>query len=404
MTRSATLTGGVPPGGRRPAAPVASILLALPLVTMGCGKEDPAGEGARSPEEAVVFDVVSPPVFAIGVVEGRPEEQFQSIQALGVWGDSLVGVFDSGAREVRYFNLGGDFLGRSGGRGQGPGELMFPLWSWVETDGRIGVFDQNRHRVVVLGPSRTHEDLPVPIGAEVLPEPEPGTPPDVIWPRSRLGDSWLVSLGELRFPAPPGETIEPRESFVVVRDGEVQASAGIDLYSVVWYTTRAGDMIRMPLDLVPANVASANRGTVAVLDPRNARILTIDHGLEWREIPLARRCPGVPAVFLEDSDEGAERRGNIPLREFQEIVPECSGAYDRVALTGDRRVWVRMTPEAGGDTEGHVRWNVVDLAEGVLGVARLPRNFTPMDVAGGVLYGRWIDSLGVHYVHGYGLR
>lgn len=370
----------------------------------GCGHSDDGNDPALVLPENLVYDVGSHPVFAVGAVEGQPEEEFESIRAVAVWGDSLIGVFDSRAHEVRYFDLDARFLGRVGGRGQGPGELVSPLWTWVERDGRLGVFDEGQRRIKVYGPAGEFEDLHVPLDPEALPEPEPGTPPDLIWPRGRIGDAWFLSLVELSHFPPEGGTFQPRESFMVLRAGDLQGAVGRDVYSITWYTTRAGEHLRIPREVVPDHVASLNRELGAVLDPQNSRVFVIDRALEWREITLKERCPRVPDVFFEESEEGAERRGGIPLGEFREVVPACAGAYDRVAVTGDQRIWVRLAPDPSIDQEESESWKVIDAREGLLGIARLPRNFTPMDVASDVLYGRWIDEFGVHYLHGYELR
>ena len=76
--------------------------------------------------------------------------------------------------------------------------------------------------------------------------------------------------------------------------------------------------------------------------------------------------------------------------------------YDRLAVTGDGRAWVRLTVGGDEEPEKH-RWAVVEGPDEPVRIAELPADFVPMDARDGIVYGRWTDPYGVHHVRAYHL-
>lgn len=113
-------------------------LVAAVIVTCGCSESesstpvaqviDSAGLRVVSYDltevDAPVYRRVGDPDLQIGVVEGAPEYTFSRIVDVELLNDSLVIVSDAVSREIRVFDVQGQYQRSIGQQGEGPGEFV----------------------------------------------------------------------------------------------------------------------------------------------------------------------------------------------------------------------------------------------------------------------------------------
>jgi hypothetical protein len=322
------------------------VLVALLLLTPGCGGTAP--EDGADPFHGLVFHWADPvPVLSIGAVDGPEHELFGTVRRVALVADSVLGVLDRGANEVRSFDLAGRFLFRSGGMGEGPGEIVHVSDSWVDGDGSIGILDPALARVTRFGADggfRLGDPPPAPTGG--------GDPERAV---GRTGGSWIVFTSELAPEPPRGELHEGVVELWSVGPGGADGGP-VELAAIPWYMTRDGRLIRVPPTLSSFPRTDVNRGIGAVLDPARARVLIHAAPGRWHELGLPEWCPPVPDTYFEDTPEGSEPRAGIPLAEFAEVAPACLPPYDALNVTGDGRVVVcgrRLDALGVGHVQGY---------------------------------------------------
>ena len=95
-------------------------------------------------------------VFRVGENEVREEEQFARIAATAFDDADNLYVLDSQNNRITVFDANGKFVRSIGRKGQGPGELGFPLGLAVTNDRHLVVMDLGNRAFVVYGPDGTY--------------------------------------------------------------------------------------------------------------------------------------------------------------------------------------------------------------------------------------------------------
>lgn len=121
-----------------------------------------------SPRANVQGIRTSNPTILVGP-QGDPFDMPSDV-AVGRNGD--VYVLDGVHHRVVVFDAAGQFRFQFGARGNGPGQLLFPLGIGAAPDGKIYVADSGNHRFVVFAADGT------PLDAVALPSSPSGVPPD----------------------------------------------------------------------------------------------------------------------------------------------------------------------------------------------------------------------------------
>ena len=98
------------------------------------------------------------PEITIGRLDGPEEYIFGRIRSIAVDDDRNVYVFDEQAYHVQVYDSAGTYVETLGGRGEGPGEFMYPEAIALLPDGRLVVRDPGNMRVHVFGPGRGELD------------------------------------------------------------------------------------------------------------------------------------------------------------------------------------------------------------------------------------------------------
>lgn len=109
-------------------------------------------EGRWGPGEA--WTVAENPLLDIGAVGGAPEEQFGDVEGVVRLEGGPIVVADGAARELRFFTAAGEFLGRAGGEGGGPGEFGQLNGVHAYPGDSVAAWDARGQRVAIFGPDR----------------------------------------------------------------------------------------------------------------------------------------------------------------------------------------------------------------------------------------------------------
>ncbi len=100
--------------------------------------------------EGAFWRLSQEPELEIGLQDGPNEYLFGSVADVVRLADGRVVALDRMSKDVRFFSATGEFLSRSGGEGEGPGEYVSPAGLTIADGDSIYVLDQLRPRVTVL--------------------------------------------------------------------------------------------------------------------------------------------------------------------------------------------------------------------------------------------------------------
>ncbi len=339
--------------------------------------------------------------LAIGVLEGRDELMFGSIQELAVDTSDGIYVFDGGAPALRYFDASGNYVRTLGGKGSGPGEYEdAALGLAVRSDGRIVLRDPRNSRLNVYEPDGTPStQMPVASGLFtanamvldtadhvflkiLLSQPEKDRPWNIgflhVDDQGRIVDS--ISIPAI--------------------EGEPTTAGGVFLPAKLWAWSPLGHMV--------VGVSNAVNGTYRVeLRKPNGQVVRIERS--------ASTVPVLP-------EERAERESvNDWYRKYQgrfmtaELppVPTTKPPYRALLIGQDGRVWVQrhVTAERTGEGDAgteqrapRLSWrepSVYDVFEPdgtYLGEVRVPKGTSLMLVRGEQAWGTRTGEDGEVYV------
>jgi hypothetical protein len=97
--------------------------------------------------------------FRVGVEDGDPNEVFSAIAAVSFDGAGNLYVLDRDNGRIVVFDRTGRFVRTVGSKGQGPGELGFPVGLAVFPDGRLAVMDVASSGITIFGPDGQYADF-----------------------------------------------------------------------------------------------------------------------------------------------------------------------------------------------------------------------------------------------------
>ncbi len=136
---------------RRTAGP----LLAAAVLALDAGGAWAQVQVVRLPEQDRPLAGTAPQVFAIGRADGAAHEMFGEIGSVAFDASDNLYVLDRQAKRVMVYDRSGRFLRQIGREGQGPGELMVPLSTFVGGDGTVIVADLGRRAYSLFGADGT---------------------------------------------------------------------------------------------------------------------------------------------------------------------------------------------------------------------------------------------------------
>lgn len=394
--------------------------VSLTIVLVGCGGEDAPSHPAVRRDSAGILIIEnqariseiptaplrSPPVLALGVLEGDPAQQFNTIVGAYRLGDGTLVVGDQGSREIRLFDRNGRHLKTVGGRGGGPGEFSMLASldrirgdTLVASDWPIGTLSWFASSGEYIDGTRIGPYWPG-ISGRVLAD---GSLLADIYPGGSHGDeleSWAV-LGTVPEFRPRGYLVR------VSRDGR-----HVDTLSAVagdqWFKSgqpRVSLVVR-PMPFARTTKLAWTAEEVFLGDTGRPEIVVVDYTGRVRRI--IRWVANVPAVTERDR-EAYEEETMESLRQPERAadyrrwlaeVPysEHKPAFRSLLADDGGRLWIQMW-----DSGRSSAWLVFS-ADGTL--ERLvtgPPGLELFDIDAGYAVGVAKDSLDLEYVRIYRL-
>lgn len=394
----------------------------LVLLLMGLGACDGArATGGRAGPPTTqssppypVWSLDATPVARIGAVDGPPELQFSQVAYAARLSDGRLVVMDGGSDELRWFGPDGHFESRAGGRGQGPGELLWVVGATVTPGDSVVLYDARNQRLAWFGPegSLSHMLRMSLLGAVTL----------VPFQGSRL----VIAEERPTYNMGSAEYNATRDSVLILVTGS--ATERIDTImrlpgrqAATWVGRTNGQptahrQMAMPFGHTTLVGAVADR-IVTVADSRKDLTFRDEDG---EVVRLARRTDVTPPLVSDalrrryvtyagqkartqgrpegPAEAGAEQRLDL-IPEGQRVPP-----FDRMLtdpLSG--RIWVRdyLLP---WDADRARSWTVYDSVGRVLARVTTPPGLDVMQVGPRHVVGVERDEMGVEYVVSYVLE
>ena len=342
----------------------------------------------------------------IGALDGAEHEQLFQVRGLRQLADGSILVLNAGTHELRRYDASGRWLGSFGRRGEGPGEMQFPVTllpidadtSWV-----LDIALRRFHVVDATGAI---------VGSIPLSGPFSGL--------VGLVDSTTAITAEPRQPRGVYDQVLP--STVTLRRVDIRTGA-VDTLDVLpggrqEYVYTQGDLVRsvsVPFTVMP--VVRVRGGAIHVTDGLSPEVRVYDASGELRRIMRVMLDPA--PVTSSDWDAVVEgtleartrnQRGESRLaageldrhrKVYAEMArPQHLPFFDEMLLTDPAHVWVRHYSPPGPVQ----RWIALDSVGRVVARATVPTSLLIRELTREKAFGRSIDAMDVEYVKVYPLR
>jgi hypothetical protein len=348
---------------------------------------------------------VDAPSVRIGLAEGDERHQLFEVRGVRRLPDGTFLVLNAGTHELRRYDADGRWLGSSGRRGGGPGEMQFPVFlvrahadssmvfdfgrrafHIVDPEGKIagsrsvsvtlsgfaGLLDSNT--AVVATPTFPRNIYDRVLTAEVAVA-------TVDFLQSRI-DTLLILSGFQEYRYTHGELVRavsvPFTTMpaVGVREQQIYVTNGHEPEVRVYGRDGAlRQIVRFDIAAIPVSAADWERAARALIESGTGR-----GSGEARLTPaeLTRRGAIVDAMPR----------------------PLTRPFFDRIYLEDGHNIWLRLFSLAAEEQ----RWIVIDSAGHPFATVVLPARIRVREINGTVVLGQEVDDLGVEYVAEYPLR
>jgi hypothetical protein len=356
--------------------------------------------GAMSSARAQTWSLSAKPVLTIGSEAAAPEYQFNQVSHVRRLTDGRILV--TMGPDIRYFDAGGKYAAKAGGRGQGPGEfqfiqdllvlpgdtllvLNFRNKVWLTSDGRF-----IRQELIQLGP--LSEGGWFSEGAVLLPN------------------------GNLLAPQYRNEAIEPppaglhrpklRYSILDLRSGAVTplVTAG----GLRQVSSRGGGGGVQPFSPHAQAAIGADRVYVGDNDAMFITQFTLD-GIRQRDITINDRPVRLTQKMLDDYKNATIDMIGVDVARRERFERSWSEVPkpDRLPFWGsaivDRSGNLWVSP-AYGMPGLPTEWMIFDRMGRRTATLRMPARFTPKDIGTDFVLGVMRDEFGVETIRMYTLN
>lgn len=318
-------------------------------------------------------------------------EVFGDIRGVELDDDGNVYVLDRQAYTVRVFRPDGVHVRDIGGRGEGPGEVLFPSGLVMWGDDRLLVRDRSRYTVFEL------DGTP----AETLTRTAGGGGDPIITKDGRIYQSAVFSYDPL------SRTGDYAYLGAVAREGAMVVVDTIwrpEEVSSYWWVDfgPTGEGGSWP---VPFAAESQDHP-----DPRGGFWRGITDGYRFvrysaageAEVVVERAGPRGEPVTASDRSRALEALGETFGERIQvdlSEIPERKPLWSAFFVDGEGRLWVERYRDPDVDPLLPREWEVYDSAGSYLGMLELPMESTPRPkIRGGQMVGTVRDSLDVQHV------
>jgi hypothetical protein len=358
------------------------------------------------------------PVVRIGALEGSSEVEFTGLVHVGVLGDGRIVVVDRGPNEVRWFDEDGVFQAQAGGRGEGPGEFLFPVSATLLPGDTLVLYDGRTQRLTAFDASASlvgTRQFQVTSGFGVR--------------LGGTGDGGMMAV-EHRMTLAMGrsEYNYARDSLVLLVPS--MSTENVDTVatlpgpeSVTWVAYDGDEPVatrQMELPLGELALAAPTFGGAAFVRPGDAGLSfyslegeMVGHAVrsDLQPVPISEGIKGrFVAKALAEVPEGGPPPGVVEEEVEARFALLAEGQtvplFDRILSAADGgSVWLRRTV-LPGDEALPSHWTVYGVDGGIRAEVQVPPGFRPTYVAADRIAGVETDGLGVEYatVYSFGIR
>ncbi len=400
-------------------------LACILLLTLAACGEPPASSGVTAARDSAGVTITEPsppypalslsptPVLRIGVVNGDPEYQLSRVAYAARLSDGGVVLIDGASAEVRWYGADGTFRARAGGRGEGPGDLLWVVGATLTPEDTLVLYDARNQRLSWFGPdgtlARTHRlalasdmELHALRAGRLLLTEERHTLNIGGRQYNPARDTMRVLL-----TSSAAETVDTvmqlpgqeAATWVDYVDGTPTATRQFGVpYGQVTLVGGAGDRIA---------VVYSGRHDLALLDESGTlRRLTRRQDVNPPGVTASLRREYVTSAVDQAEERGmAAGPAEEGAEELIDLLPEgrTVPAFDRLLSAAvDEQIWLRdFLPE--WRSQQARRWTIHDLSGKVVGQVTTPADLELIHVGRGYLVGLERDGMGVEHVAVYSL-
>lgn len=340
------------------------------------------------------------PELEIGLQDGPSEYLFGVVGDVVRLADGRVVALDRMSKDVRFFSATGEFLSRSGGEGEGPGEYAFPAGLTVAGGDSLYVLDQGRPRVTVLDSGGT---LARTYAFRFGSEAPAGGPHEIL----EDGNVLMYGRGQGTPVDNAGLMRDTIQYHLWSSSGDYVGPLALLPGATRWSRPDLGEFLSYA-PFAPGFWKAAGLASRALLGSGIEPEIQV-WGSDARLETIIRWSPSGRAVTDElrsqydayHMDDGPESRRAGRRRWLDEVpYPDNLPTYADLLSDGEGNVWVRdyYPPWASGTS-----WTVLSPEFRWLGSLMVPDGFVIMQVAHGKVTGVHKDALGVDRIRVYTL-
>jgi hypothetical protein len=360
--------------------------------------------------ESQEWTVGAEPLFEVGVVEGAPEYQLSKVRGAVRLSDGRVVIAHGDAKELRYYNAGGQFIMSVGRAGGGPGEFQGMDEIYAYRGDSIAVWDPDSRRVSVFGADGGFGRVTTIQGGRSV----------FVYLRGVLPDGSLVA-----------EPLRPLEALLKTTDGEQRDSTTYVRYTMEghpadtlavradreYVNLRAQSFISQESVLFGRDsYAAAGNGRIFVgendafqvdaLAPDGTPVMSIRRAVELQPVTGEQLSRVLAEVEEERQKTGAQvaaaTGGAVPKQGGRESPRrETVPAFDRLIVDRKGNLWTRDFLVSDQDPP---RWSVFDTEGRWLGTVQTPTGLEIYEIGSDWIVGKIRDELDVEYVRVYRLN
>jgi hypothetical protein len=395
-------------------------ILALLLSTFACADgpeqlapkalaKDSSGvtiiEVSRTELQGPVLRIVPTPSLRIGVAEGPEQYELYQVRGVRQLADSSILVLNAGTHEVRRYDASGRWMGSSGRRGGGPGEMQFPMLITSGPAATSWIFDLTRRAFHVIDADGRIVDY----------RPTPTSLSGFVG----LLDSTTAVVADPYIPRNIYNSVLTAEVTLATVDlGQAKTDTLLRLPGFQEYRYTHGELVRavrVPFTSMPA--VGVRYGHIYVADGRSPEVRVYDRdGQLLRIVRLQLAAVAIDEAewertvrFAMGARAGAARgearlappevaRQSALFAEMQR--PAIRPFFDRVYLEHGGTIWLRRY--SSGDEEQH--WIGLSKEGEVRGVVTVPPQILVREITEGWVLGQEVDELEAEYVVRYPLQ